>query len=577
MRFLLLCLLVMFPRISFSQESVQAAKPSGIFDQVLTISYRISQFNRDTKKYDKQMEHIREIGYRIVSQTNDARPFTFQFIKDPSVNAFAMPNGFIFITEGMLKLGLNDEEWAQLLGHEITHVVNNHYARSQNFSFKNLGIQLATIASVFYATYQMAKNDSNQYTNDSIEKRNAEYRNLFTVAYYGPAIANALFSLKYSREFEKEADQSGRKFAAAAGYDPKGAESLFNKLSKSDHHHIDHMWRSHPEMLDRSFAASLSEEKKIEKDFTADVKKAKEQAQGTLLQYASYYSSRKMVKHSNYTEKEMHQVLSHSLIILHLVKLITDIDKTSPMAPKALQIAFEQLLILQAYSKSWPSWGLFYQLYKDVDPLNKNSAFLEEQAKIQYKELTDALREDRAGIPICLALIKNFPDHPDAFLIQFSLVKAFYQNRSYEEIPENFIRACEISHNEAEKKELIKFGKRFLKVCKNPYQLYCMAESLGDLEFKEDAKKVYLKMIDKCEILKEVIKIVEQESLSNLFADKAAIKENAIKKTFTKAKLKEKQNLKSEAYQYYNEILLYGENSPYVALAEAALKTLAFE
>ena len=82
-------------------------------------------------------------------------------------------------------------------------------------------------------------------------------------------------------------------------------------------------------------------------------------------------------------------------------------------------------------------------------------------------------------------------------------------------------------------------------------------------------------MIDKCEILKEVIKIVEIDSLSELFKDKAIIKDNAIKKTFSKAKLKEKQNLKSEAYQYYNEIIIYGENSPFVALAEAALKTLS--
>lgn len=566
MRFIALLLVFLIPNIGFSQETLNEVKPSNTTDQVIMISYQINLHNKDIKKYETQMAKIREIGYRIASQTDDARPFTFQFIKDSSVNAFALPGGFIFITEGMIKLGLEDDEWAHLLGHEIAHVVKDHHARKNSFSFARWGMIMAGLAAAVYGNYQLNKNSDNQYTNQAMEERRAQYHNLFTVAFAGPAILNSLYSLKYSREFEKEADLYGRKYAAAAGYTPKGSEALFEKLSKSDHHHIDHMWRSHPQMLDRTFAASLSEEKIIEKDFSLDIQKAKVQAQNTLFQYAKYYSN----NNKSY-------INSSVLVILHLTKLIIEIDKNSDTSRQVLQLAFEQLIIMQALGKPWNAWGLFHQLYKEVDPQNKNCLFLEEKAKDQYKDLTNALLENRAGIPVCELLIKNFPEHPELFRIYFSLAKSLYQNRTYNKIPENFIKACELPHTELEAKELSKFGIKFIKVCKYPFQLFQMTEALKDSEFSAEAKKSYLKMVENCETLKEVIKILEQESLKEIFIEKTSIKENAIKETFVKAKLKEKQNLKSEAYRYYHEIIIYGDDSPYVALAEAALKTLGFE
>jgi Zn-dependent protease with chaperone function len=576
----LILFLFLLPKLGFAQEAILEAIPTKDFQQALLISYQIGLFSQDSaKKYEKQMEKIREIGYRIAGQTNDARPFTFQFIKDPSVNAFAMPGGFIFITEGMIKLNLSDDEWAHLLGHELTHVIKNHHQKSQRGGgfLKQLGITLASMALIMLASNELNKNNENLYTNDAREQRQKQFQNLYTVAIYGPYIANVLYSLKYTRELEKEADYYGRKFAAAAGFNPKGAESLFNKLSKSDNHHIDHIWRSHPEMLDRTYIATLSEEKVIQKDFTEDTLNAKLHIQKTLLQYSYYFLNKKNGFFGKSQKNDYLLGLHNNLIFLHLSELILNIYKHSSLAPKALQLSYEQLIIIQLFNQALPPWGKFYSLYKEVDPTHENCLILEKQSAMQYKELTNAIKEKRGGIPTCLSLIESFPDHPEIFTIRLSLLQSLYQNRSYKEIPSRFLTACEYAKTEADKKELAAFGKRYIAMCDKPYQLYLMAFILGEKDFSNEAKKKYYEITIKCESLKEIANILDVEDLKDLFADKDLIKENALQKTFEKAKLKEKQQLKGDAYVYYNELLLYGENTKYAEMAEEALKTLGYE
>ena len=72
------------------------------------------------------------IGYRLAQESKfQDFPFTFYLIDMPEPNAFALPGGQIFITKGMLDLGLNDDMLAGLLGHEIGHVVLKHGTRIQ--------------------------------------------------------------------------------------------------------------------------------------------------------------------------------------------------------------------------------------------------------------------------------------------------------------------------------------------------------------------------------------------------------------------------------------------------------------
>lgn len=77
---------------------------------------------------DRLTTFIDAIGQKIVSKFPDDRLFDYQFkiIKDPQVNAFALPGGYIFINLGLLQAVQEEAQLASVLGHEMGHVVYRH-------------------------------------------------------------------------------------------------------------------------------------------------------------------------------------------------------------------------------------------------------------------------------------------------------------------------------------------------------------------------------------------------------------------------------------------------------------------
>src|SRR5262245_10637639 len=70
------------------------------------------------------LKRVSDIAYRLAAQSDfDQFPFTFYLVDMPEPNAFALPGGQIFVTRGMLDLGLTDDMLGCLLGHELAHVV----------------------------------------------------------------------------------------------------------------------------------------------------------------------------------------------------------------------------------------------------------------------------------------------------------------------------------------------------------------------------------------------------------------------------------------------------------------------
>ncbi|MEO8277596.1 MAG: M48 family metalloprotease, partial [Thermoanaerobaculia bacterium] len=76
------------------------------------------------------LERVARIGYRVARESGFTDlPFSFYLADMAEPNAFALPGGQIFVTRGMIELGLTDDILAALLGHEITHVVKKHGTR----------------------------------------------------------------------------------------------------------------------------------------------------------------------------------------------------------------------------------------------------------------------------------------------------------------------------------------------------------------------------------------------------------------------------------------------------------------
>lgn len=132
-----------------------------------------------------------------------------QIIKDDTPNAFALPGGRIGVNQGMFKIAANQDQLAVVLGHELSHVVARHGAERVS---DNLATQLgATAATAVGAARGMDPN---------------AMQALLGVG------AQVGILLPFSRAQESEADVMGQRYMAEAGFDPKAAVTLWQKMEK---------------------------------------------------------------------------------------------------------------------------------------------------------------------------------------------------------------------------------------------------------------------------------------------------------------------------------------------------------
>ena len=91
-------------------------------------------------------DYLNELGNRLVSAGADRFDFEFFAVPDPSINAFALPGGFIGVNTGLVLLAQSESELASVLAHEITHVTQRHYTRSLAGQQRSLLYSLAALA-----------------------------------------------------------------------------------------------------------------------------------------------------------------------------------------------------------------------------------------------------------------------------------------------------------------------------------------------------------------------------------------------------------------------------------------------
>lgn len=162
----------------------------------------------------EQQARVSRIGERLVSRTAAGQsPYSFQFhlLDDPeTINAFALPGGQIFITEGLLKRLETDGQVAGVLGHEIGHVVGRHGAEQIAKQQLTEGLTGAAVM----ATY---------------DPNNPNSRGSAAVA----AMIGQLVGMRFGRQDELESDNLGVRFTSEAGYDPRSMTALMKILAES--------------------------------------------------------------------------------------------------------------------------------------------------------------------------------------------------------------------------------------------------------------------------------------------------------------------------------------------------------
>jgi predicted Zn-dependent protease len=135
--------------------------------------------------------------------------------KDRSVNAFALPGGYIGVHMGLIGMTSTRDELASVLAHELSHVTQRHIARSIANSKRT---SLIGIAATILGILAASRSNSGDLANAAIA---------------GGQAASIQGQLNFSRDMEREADRIGFGVMTGAGFAPGGMASMFEKLSQS--------------------------------------------------------------------------------------------------------------------------------------------------------------------------------------------------------------------------------------------------------------------------------------------------------------------------------------------------------
>lgn len=178
-------------------------------------------------------EYVNDIGHRIAARANEQgnHKFSFFVIDDPSINAFALPGGFIGVHTGLLEATRNEDELAGVLAHEASHVTQRHIARAIHSSQRQSLLSTALMLGVLLAGVAGAGGDVIQGGLATTQGMAAQQQ------------------INFTRSNEYEADRVGISALAEAGFDPQGMASFFEVISRNATHpdsRLPEFLRTHP-------------------------------------------------------------------------------------------------------------------------------------------------------------------------------------------------------------------------------------------------------------------------------------------------------------------------------------------
>jgi predicted Zn-dependent protease len=157
--------------------------------------------------------YLNRIGNRLSSQSEELRQeFEFFALRDSTLNAFAMPGGYIGVHTGLILAAVSESELASVLAHEISHVTQRHLARLMNKSGQGQVTSLLALAVAILAA-----------------RSSPDLAVGAAMAGQGAAIQN---QLNYTRDFEREADRIGLSLLERSGFDIRGMSGFFERLQK---------------------------------------------------------------------------------------------------------------------------------------------------------------------------------------------------------------------------------------------------------------------------------------------------------------------------------------------------------
>ena len=174
------------------------------------------------------LEYVNRVGQNIVKNSDCKVPFTIKIIDSDEINAFALPGGYFFVNSGLILNADEEAEMAGVMAHETAHVCAHHWARgTTRGQMAQIGMIPVMILVGGWAGVGI---------------------------YEGAGLAIPLTMIKFSRDFEAQADYLGVQYMYRAGYDPQAFISFFEKiqaLEKRKPGLVSKAFEDHPQTPDR--------------------------------------------------------------------------------------------------------------------------------------------------------------------------------------------------------------------------------------------------------------------------------------------------------------------------------------
>lgn len=161
------------------------------------------------------VDYINTLGYRLVSRSDKPeQAYTFFVVRDPAINAFAAPGGYIGMNAGLITTAVDEGEVAAVLAHEIAHISQDHLLRAFEDSQKaSLPIALAMLGAILAS--QGAAGDGAE-----------------AAMVAGTSLIQQR-QINFTRKDEIEADRVGIQTLARADYDPQFMASFFGRMERA--------------------------------------------------------------------------------------------------------------------------------------------------------------------------------------------------------------------------------------------------------------------------------------------------------------------------------------------------------
>ncbi len=191
-------------------------------DQELALGKQLSiEVERQAKIVDDPIiaEYINRLGQNLARNSDIRFPVSFKLIEADEVNAFTLPGGYIFINTALVELSGNEAELASAIAHEIGHAAARHATRQAS---RDRLMNIGTLPLIILGG---------------------------PAAHLAVNSAMPMASMKFSREFESEADLLGVQYLWKSGYDPNASVDLFEALASTEKRQpgsVAKLFRAHP-------------------------------------------------------------------------------------------------------------------------------------------------------------------------------------------------------------------------------------------------------------------------------------------------------------------------------------------